>query len=104
MIEKIVSGGQPAQTAWGWIGAIRHDIPHGGWCPKFRKAEDGVIPAQHLLTEIAKSDHVQRTEWNVRGSDGTPIFSLGDKLIRARPRPHSSPSGPASNAFTSTLA
>jgi hypothetical protein len=35
-----------------------------------------------LLTETPKSDYVQRTEWNVRDSDGTLIFSLSDKLSR----------------------
>jgi hypothetical protein len=82
MIEKIVSGGQTGADRMGLDWAIWHDIPHGGWCPKFRKAEDGTIPPQYLLTETAKSDYVQRTEWNVRDSDGTLIFSLSDKLSR----------------------
>ena len=60
--------------------AIWHDFPHGGWCPKFRKAEDGKIPAQYLLTETPSSDYLQRTEWNVRDSDGTVIFTLSDRL------------------------
>ena len=82
MIEKIVSGGQTGADRMGLDWAIWHDVPHGGWCPKFRKAEDGTIPPQYLLTETAKSDYVQRTEWNVRDSDGTLIFSLSDKLSR----------------------
>jgi len=82
MIEKIVSGGQTGADRMGLDWAIWHDIPHGGWCPKFRKAEDGTIPPQYLLTETAKSDYVQRTEWNVRDSDGTLIFTLSDKLSR----------------------
>ncbi len=82
MIEKIVSGGQTGADRMGLDWAIWHDIPHGGWCPKFRKAEDGTIPPQYLLTETPKSDYVQRTEWNARDSDGTLIFSLSDKLSR----------------------
>lgn len=82
MIEKIVSGGQTGADRMGLDWAIWHDIPHGGWCPKFRKAEDGTIPPQYLLKETPKSDYVQRTEWNVRDSDGTLIFSLSDKLSR----------------------
>ena len=82
MIEKIVSGGQTGADRMGLDWAIWHDVPHGGWCPKFRKAEDGTIPAQYLLTETAKSDYVQRTEWNVRDSDGTLIFTLSHKLSR----------------------
>ena len=82
MIEKIVSGGQTGADRMGLDWAIWHDIPHGGWCPKFRKAEDGTIAPQYLLTETAKSDYVQRTEWNVRDSDGTLIFTLSDKPSR----------------------
>jgi hypothetical protein len=82
LIEKIVSGGQTGADRMGLDWAIWHDIAHGGWCPKFRKAEDGKIPPQYQLTETPKSDYVQRTEWNVRDSDGTLIFSLSDKLSR----------------------
>jgi hypothetical protein len=43
---KLLSGAQTGadRAALDW--AIFHDIPHGGWCPKGRKAEDGVIPPQ----------------------------------------------------------
>jgi hypothetical protein len=81
-IESIVSGGQTGADRMGLDWAIWHDIPHGGWCPKFRKAEDGKIPPQYQLTETPSSDYAQRTEWNVRDADGTLIFSLGHKLSR----------------------
>ena len=81
-IEKVVSGGQTGADRMGLDWAIWHEIPHGGWCPKFRKAEDGKIPPQYQLTETPSSDYVQRTDWNVRDSDGTLIFSLGHKLSR----------------------
>jgi hypothetical protein len=57
-----------------------HDIPHGGWCPKGRKAEDGVIPPHYQLTETPSASYLQRTEWNVRDSDGTVIFTIAAKL------------------------
>jgi hypothetical protein len=60
--------------------AIAHDIPHGGWCPKDRWAEDGAISRQYPLQETPDSDPAQRTEWNVRDSDGTVIFSMSEKL------------------------
>jgi CheY-like chemotaxis protein len=60
--------------------AIRSGIPHGGWCPKGRRAEDGPIDARYQLKETPSSDYPQRTEWNVRDSDGTVIFSIGKKL------------------------
>jgi len=80
LIEKIVSGGQTGADRMGLDWAIWHDIPHGGWCPRFRKAEDGKIPDQYQLTETPKSDYVQRTEWNVRDSDGTVIFTVAAAL------------------------
>jgi hypothetical protein len=80
MPPKIVSGGQTGadRAALDW--AIFHDLPHGGWCPKGRKAEDGVLPAQYQLTETQSSGYPQRTQWNVRDSDGTVIFTTTSKL------------------------
>lgn len=52
----------------------------GGWCPKGRKAEDGVIDSRYQLRETPSADYLQRTEWNVRDSDGTVIFTVTDKL------------------------
>ena len=40
MITKIVSGAQTGADRAGLDAAIRHGFPHGGWCPKGRKAED----------------------------------------------------------------
>ena len=45
MIAKIVSGGQTGADRGGLDAAILLGVPHGGWCPKGRKSEDGVIPA-----------------------------------------------------------
>ncbi len=77
---KIVSGGQTGadRAALDW--AIEHGIAHGGWCPKGRIAEDGVIDVRYELKETPSSDSIQRTEWNVRDSDGTVIFSIGETL------------------------
>jgi hypothetical protein len=77
---KIISGGQTGadRAALDW--AIKNGIPHGGWCPKGRKSEDGTIPTQYQLQEIPSRNPLQRTEWNVRDSDGTVIFTLGKRL------------------------
>jgi hypothetical protein len=44
LITTILSGAQTGadRSALDW--AIFHNIPHGGWCPKGREAEDGVDP------------------------------------------------------------
>lgn len=77
---KIVSGGQTGadRAALDW--AIFHDIPHGGWCPKGRKSEDGILSAQYQLTETPSASYPQRTQWNVRDSDATVIFTIAPRL------------------------
>ena len=79
-LVKIVSGGQTGadRAALDW--AIARALPHGGWCPRGRKAEDGTIAAAYRLTETPSDSYMQRTEWNVRDSDGTAILSLSPTL------------------------
>jgi len=76
-IEKIISGGQTGVDRAGLDVAMALGIPHGGWCPKGRKAEDGAIPANYQLRETPKTYYKQRTGWNVRDSDGTLIVTRG---------------------------
>jgi len=79
-LVKIVSGGQTGadRAALDW--AIARTLPHGGWCPRGRKAEDGTIAPAYRLTETPGDSYMQRTEWNVRDSDGTVILSLSRTL------------------------
>ncbi len=76
----IVSGGQTGadRAALDW--ATAHGVPHGGWCPHGRLAEDGMIDPRYQLTETPDEHYSQRTEWNVRDADGTVIFSVADEL------------------------
>jgi hypothetical protein len=74
-LRKIVSGGQTGVDRAGLDAAIALNIPHGGWCPKGRKAEDGTVPPVYQLRETPSADYTQRTEWNVRDSDGTLILT-----------------------------
>ena len=80
MVQRIVSGGQTGadRAALDW--AMQHGIPHGGWCPHGRRAEDGRIADRYLLQETESPDYAQRTAWNVRDADGTVIFSLTPNL------------------------
>ena len=77
---KIVAGGQTGvdRAALEW--ALATGVPHGGWCPKGRQAEDGVIPSQFQLRETGSSNYSIRTRRNVRDSGGTVIFSEGTEL------------------------
>lgn len=76
----LVSGGQAGADRAGLDWAIAQDIHHGGWCPRGRKTEDGVLPDRYQLQETPTSGYLQRTEWNVRDSDATLIFTLDDGL------------------------
>jgi len=80
MIQKIISGGQTGadRAALDW--AISAGVPHGGCCPKGRRAEDGPIPPQYQLKETASADYPARTERNVLDSDGTVIISIEASL------------------------
>ena len=79
-ISKIISGGQTGadRAALDW--AIANNIPHGGWCPKGRLAEDGIIEPKYKLNETPGTEYIQRTEWNVRDSDATVIVSIAPAL------------------------
>lgn len=75
---KIISGGQTGVDRAALDVALAHEIACGGWCPKGRMAEGGVIPARYPLTETPSDNHAeQATSWNVRDSDGTLILVSG---------------------------
>ncbi len=74
VISKIVSGGQTGVDRAALDVAIYLEIPHGGWCPRGRRAEDGRIPDGYELRETDQRDYSVRTEKNVIESDGTLIL------------------------------
>ncbi len=74
MFRKIVSGGQTGVDRAALDFALANGIAHGGWCPKGGRAEDGRLPEKYNLKETPRRDYRQRTEWNVRDSDGTLII------------------------------
>jgi hypothetical protein len=96
-ISKIVSGGQTGVDRGALEAAIELRIPHGGWCPKGRLAEDGVIPDRYELAETSSPQYRERTERNVLDSDGTLILyravlhggtELTRRLAAAYGKPH----------------
>jgi hypothetical protein len=46
VLQKIISGGQTDTDRAALDFAIARGIPHGGWCPRGRLAEDGTIKRQ----------------------------------------------------------
>ena len=77
MISKIISGGQTGVDRAALDVALELGIDCGGWCPKGRRAVDGVIPEKYPLTETAAAAYNERTLLNVRDSDGTLILNQG---------------------------
>ena len=75
----IISGGQTGADRAGLDFAIKHNIPHGGWCPKGRKALDGPLDEKYKLKETPSDDYPERTEWNVRDTDATVVFTFAEK-------------------------
>ena len=77
MVERIVSGGQTGVDRAALDFALANEIPHGGWCPRGRRAEDGIIPSVYQLTETESRDYQVRTRQNVIDSDATLILFRG---------------------------
>lgn len=75
--ERIVSGGQSGVDRAALDAARARGLAVGGWCPRGRLAEDGVIDPRYALTETPSADPAERTERNVRDSDATLILHRG---------------------------
>src|SRR3972149_6624300 len=95
--ERIVSGGQTGVDRAALDVALELGLPCGGFCPRGRRAEDGVVPQRHPLVEMGSRESPPRTARNVRDSDGTLILhrrrlsggtALTLRLAREKGRPH----------------
>ena len=75
LVRKIVSGGQTGVDRAALDAAVLLGCASGGWCPRGRIAEDGRIPLDYPLMETTDAVYEQRTEWNVRDSDGTLVLT-----------------------------
>ncbi len=76
----IVSGGQTGADRAALDFALRAGVPHEGWCPRGRLAEDGPLNDEYLLRETPTAQYAERTTWNVRDSDATVLFTLKPAL------------------------
>jgi hypothetical protein len=94
--KRIVSGGQTGVDRGALDAAIARGVPHGGWCPRGRRAEDGTIPAIYRLMETDSPKYAVRTRRNVVDSDATLIlhrgpFGGGTELTRRLAERHGRP-------------
>jgi hypothetical protein len=83
VIERVISGGQTGCDQAALRAARARGLAIGGWCPPGRQCEGGTIPSAFPLVETPEErspaapdvPRSQRTEWNVRDSDGTLILT-----------------------------
>ena len=76
--SRIVSGAQTGADRAALDIGLELEIEIGGWVPRGRLAEDGVIsPHYPNLREADSANPARRTELNVRDSDATLILSHG---------------------------
>jgi len=75
---KIISGGQTGVDRAALDAALETGIECGGFCPKGRRSEDGIIPEKYPLTETKTDQYPERTELNVKNSDATLILIDGE--------------------------
>src|SRR3954447_15936349 len=78
MLTRIISGGQTGVDRAALDVALEYGLDCGGWCPLGRRAEDGPIPERYPLEETPWDGYPQRTEGNVRDSDGPLILTRGE--------------------------
>jgi len=112
VIRRIISGGQTGADQAALDAAIDLGIPHGGWIPRNRITENGILPMKYQLQEMPTASYRKRTEKNVLDSDGTLILSHGklkggSALTQQRAKHHQRPClhidldlRPASEAIT----
>lgn len=82
---KIISGGQTGSDQGALDFALDYGFDCGGFCPKGRKSELGIIPFKYPLIELEDEDYVHRTRRNVLESDATIIvkdeFDFGEGTL-----------------------
>lgn len=76
-LQRIISGGQAGVDRAALDVAIELGIPHGGWVPAGRLAEDGPILERYQVWELVGGGYDDRTESNIREADATLIVSEG---------------------------
>ncbi|MCR5413621.1 MAG: putative molybdenum carrier protein [Kiritimatiellae bacterium] len=85
LIRKIISGGQTGVGRGAIEAALEAGFPYGGFIPKRRLAEDGMVPGKFTAMEVVpRLDYIFRTERNVQHSHATLIISrepIGESKI-----------------------
>lgn len=79
-IKKVISGGQTGADRAGLEAAKKAGIETGGYCPKGYLTEKGSDKSlrEFKLLQTKSKDYGERTELNIKHSNGTVIFSKTD--------------------------
>ena len=80
LLNTIISGGQTGVDRAALDVALKLKITCGGWCPKGRLAEDGIIAPRYPLKESFSIKAEIRTELNVLDATGTLILIKDDEM------------------------
>ena len=84
MIEKIISGGQTGVDRAALDVAINLSICYGGWCPKGRIDEAGIIPIKYnAIIEISGEFIDEKENYNAI-QDGT-VLTIAEAKERKKP-------------------
>jgi len=75
LCQKIITGGQTGADRGALDACLENNFSCGGWCPKGRRAENGIIPEKYPLKETLEMEYPFRTIKNVIESDGTLIIT-----------------------------
>ena len=83
MINEIISNARIGAARAGLEAARNVGLFCGGWCPKGCNAEDRKVSDEYLLQETDSADYSEHIEMNVKHSDGTIIFTVGESTDSA---------------------
>lgn len=96
-VKQVISGGQTGADRGGLEAAKQLGIPTGGTAPKNFKTEKGNDPSLKAfnLTADQRLNYTERTEENIKNSDGTILFgdpkSAGSRATLNAAQKHSKP-------------
>jgi putative molybdenum carrier protein len=76
MLKKIISGLQTGVDRAALDVCLENSFPCGGWCPKCRMAEDGVLSEDYPIISSSRDERFA-TEENILDSDGTLVITRG---------------------------
>ncbi len=78
VLQALCSGGQTGVDRATLDVALAARLRVTGWCPRGRKAEDGPLEEHYPLQETPSAEYSQRTDWNIRDSEGTLVLFYGE--------------------------